>query len=54
MSKKNRLKEYQRLVENGKNGRKPNLSQDDGSLVREFGDPQPKASESKSLKEAKK
>lgn len=30
------------------------LYQDDGSLVREFGDPQPKASESKPLKEVKK
>lgn len=39
MSKKNRKAMYDTLVKNQRLGRTPNLSQDDGALVKEFGQP---------------
>lgn len=41
MSKKNRKAMYDKLVANDKAGKKPGLSQDDGSLIKEFGAPAP-------------
>ena len=43
MSKESRRKEYERLIENDKAGRIPGISQDDGSLVKEFGEPEVEA-----------
>jgi len=46
MSKANRKRMYDQLVENDRLGLKPGLAQDDGALVKEFGEPkkeEPKA-----------
>lgn len=37
MSLKNRKAEYERLIKNDQDGKTPGISQDDGALVKEFG-----------------
>ena len=51
MSQKLRKQMYDKLVQNGKDGKKPDLSQDDGALEREFG--KPETMKQASVREAK-
>ena len=50
MSVKNRKYMYDKLVENDKLGKKPGLAQDDGALVKEFGQPKPEVKKNVSRK----